>query len=161
MTAAGSSWYKSSFARFLLVGILNTLVGLGLSFVLYNVLHLGYWPSTFLGNTIGAAFSFVLNRSFTFRSKVSVQNSWWKFALVILCCYGFSYGTSLLLGNLWSSLFPSTNQTWVHNAAILFGNGMYTISNYLGHKYFTFRTPALPAKELSVSSLERGRGSDR
>jgi putative flippase GtrA len=138
--SAISTWYKSTFARFLLVGIFNTLVGLGTSFLFYNVLHLGYWLSTFLGNSIGAVVSYGLNKNFTFRSKSSIQSSWWKFVLVILSCYGFSYGTSLLLGFVWSVLFPSFHTVWIHNGAILFGNGIYMISNFLGHKYFTFRT---------------------
>ncbi|NEW07187.1 GtrA family protein [Paenibacillus sp. SYP-B3998] len=133
-------WITSSFGRFLLVGLFNTLVGLTASFVLFNFLHLNYWMSTFTGNIIGAMVSYTLNRTFTFRSKVSVQSSWWKFALVILSCYGLSYGTSWLLAGAMISLIPTLRSDLLHNAAILVGNGIYTISNYLGHKYFTFRT---------------------
>ena len=74
----------SSFARFLLVGVFNTLVGLSASFAFFNLFHLNYWISTFAGNTIGAIVSYTLNRTFTFRSNVSVGSSWWKFAVVIL-----------------------------------------------------------------------------
>jgi putative flippase GtrA len=134
------TWITSSFARFLLVGLFNTLIGLTTSFALYNLLHLNYWMSTFTGNTVGAIVSYTLNRTFTFRSKASVKSSWWKFALIILICYGVSYGVSLLLADAVSSLLPSLPANWLHNAAILLGNGIYTIGNYLGHKYFTFRT---------------------
>jgi putative flippase GtrA len=136
-------WRKSSFIRFLMVGVFNTLVGLGASFLFYNVFHLGYWPSTFLGNTIGAVVSYALNKTFTFRSKTSIGSSWWRFALVILCCYGFSYGTSSLLGHIGTLIFPGFPAAWVHNGEILMGNGIYMISNYLGHKYFTFRSKKL------------------
>ena len=71
----------SSFARFLLVGLFNTLVGLSASFAFFNLLHLNYWISTFAGNTIGAVVSYTLNRTFTFRSNVSIGSSWWKFAV--------------------------------------------------------------------------------
>jgi putative flippase GtrA len=150
------SWFTSSFARFLLVGIFNTLVGLGITFLLFNLFRLGYWPSTFLGNTIGAIISYMLNKTFTFRSEVSVQKSWWKFAIVISCCYGFSYGTSSLLGDMWTAFFPLTSPKWVNNGTILLGNGIYTVSNFLGHKYFTFRT-----KEHSEVWKGAGNGSDR
>lgn len=129
-----------SFARFLLVGLLNTLVGLSASFMLFNWLHLNYWASTFGGNTIGAIVSYFLNRTFTFRSTARVGSSWWKFGLVILLCYGLSYGASWGLASLAAALFPSIPETWLHNAAILAGNGLYTIGNYFGHKLFTFRT---------------------
>jgi putative flippase GtrA len=136
-----------SFARFLLVGVFNTLVGLSSIFVLFNLLHWNYWLSTFTGNTIGAIVSFTLNRTFTFRSEVSVQNSWWKFIAVILVCYGISYSLSWLLTSTVSPLFPDWRADWLHNAAILAGSGFYTIGNYLGHKYFTFRSkhPGNPA----------------
>ncbi|MBD0379825.1 GtrA family protein [Paenibacillus sedimenti] len=132
-------WATGSFARFLLVGLFNTLVGLTTSFALFNLLYLNYWMSTFLGNTVGAIVSFMLNRTFTFRSQASIRSSWWKFALVILSCYGISYGVSWQLADIISSLIPSLHTYWLHNAAILAGNGIYMIGNYLGHKYFTFR----------------------
>lgn len=134
------SLLTGSFARFLLVGVLNTLVGLSASFALFNLLHLNYWLSTFGGNTVGAVVSYVLNRRFTFRSQASVGSSWWKFGLVILVCYGLSYGLSWLLAEALSSYWPNARTSWLHNGAILVGNGLYTIGNYVGHKYFTFRT---------------------
>ncbi|TXK82546.1 GtrA family protein [Paenibacillus sp. N3.4] len=134
-------WLHSSFARFLLVGLFNTLVGLTASFVFFNLLHLNYWISTFAGNTIGAIVSYTLNRTFTFRSKASVGSSWWKFGIVILSCYGISYGLSYLLAEAAASLWPNVSAGWLHNAAILIGNGLYMIGNYAGHKYFTFRPP--------------------
>lgn len=129
-----------SFARFLLVGLFNTLVGLSASFAFFNLLHLNYWMSTFAGNTIGAVVSYTLNRTFTFRSNASVGSSWWKFTVVIWGCYGLSYGMSWLLAEAAGSFMPKIPTGLLHNAAILAGNGLYTIGNYLGHKYFTFRT---------------------
>ncbi|MDR6878602.1 GtrA family protein [Bacillus sp. 3255] len=131
---------SGSFARFLLVGLFNTLVGLSSSFALFNLLHLNYWASTFIGNTIGAIVSYFLNRTFTFRSRATVGSSWWKFAVVIMSCYGLSYGGSLLLAEAAAAIWPGIPAGWLHNGAILVGNGVYTIGNYLGHKYFTFRT---------------------
>ncbi|WNR43741.1 GtrA family protein [Paenibacillus roseipurpureus] len=129
-----------SFVRFLLVGVLNTLVGLSASFVFFNALHLNYWISTFAGNGIGAVVSYILNRTFTFRSTASIGSNWWKFGLVILVCYGFSYGASWLMAVAIGAYWPEAQPGWLHNGAILAGNGLYTIGNYAGHKYFTFRT---------------------
>jgi len=128
-----------SFARFLLVGVFNTLVGLSASFLFFNVFGLGYWASTFAGNTIGAIVSYALNRSFTFRSTASVASSWWRFALVILICYGISYGAGIVLAEAAGALLPGVSAKLLHNGAILVGNGLYVICNYAGHKYFTFR----------------------
>lgn len=35
-------FYDKSFVRFVLVGIVNTIVGLTVMFSCYNILHLGY-----------------------------------------------------------------------------------------------------------------------
>lgn len=58
-----------TFFKFILVGALNTLVGLGSIFILFNTLHFNYWVSTSLGNLLGIICSYVLNKSFTFQSK--------------------------------------------------------------------------------------------
>jgi putative flippase GtrA len=139
----------SSFVRFLLVGLFNTLIGLSASFAFFNLLHLNYWISTFAGNTIGAIVSYTLNRTFTFRSNASVGSSWWKFAVVILSCYGLSYSLSWSLAEAAGTLMPNIRADWLHNAAILVGNGVYMIGNYLGHKFFTFRTHGTSKRGVS------------
>ena len=127
-----------SFSRFLLVGLLNTFVGLTLMFLLKNGLSWPYWLATFTGNSLGAAVSFLMNRSFTFKSKVSVQKGGPRFLAVILICYFLSYSTSRFISGLlenmewWSDLISSDN------LAILLGSGIYTISNYYGQKRFVF-----------------------
>ena len=61
--------------RFLLVGVVNTLVGYGVMFGLYNLagLHLwgdpGYWISSAANYLVGSVVSFFLNKHFTFRSR--------------------------------------------------------------------------------------------
>ncbi|WP_018132121.1 GtrA family protein [Effusibacillus pohliae] len=128
-----------SFARFLLVGVLNTLVGLSSTYLLLNAVGLNYWWSTFLGNSIGAVCSYFLNRSFTFRSDVSIKSSFWKFALVILTCYAISYWLGLLLSSLLLSVFGRTDNKIVENLAVLVSTGVYTVTNYLGQRFFAFR----------------------
>jgi putative flippase GtrA len=130
--------WLSSFLRFLLVGVVNTLIGLGIMFFLYNVLELNYWASTFIGNMVGAMVSYFLNKTFTFRSDVRVQHNWWKFAIVILSCYALSYGASHLFAQALSSALTGVNPKLLQNGAILVGSGIYMISNYIGHKNFTF-----------------------
>src|SRR5690606_14500988 len=105
------------------------------------LLDLNYWLSTFLGNGIGALVSYVLNKKFTFRSNARVANSMWKFLTVTLACYGISYGIGLYGGHALVTIVPAFPEKWAQNAAVLFGTGLYTVTNYLGHKYFTFRNP--------------------
>ena len=61
--------------RFLLVGVVNTAVGYGIMFGLYNLagLHtwgdLGYWISSAANYVVGSVVSFFLNKHFTFRNE--------------------------------------------------------------------------------------------
>jgi putative flippase GtrA len=130
---------NNSFIRFILVGAANTLAGLSISYVMYHFWTHQYWVSTFCGNTAGAALSFVLNRRFTFRSEADVGSSLLKFVSVILACYFISYWAGLQLASLLAPLFGPDHADRTHNAAILLGNGIYTLTGYAGHRFFTFR----------------------
>jgi putative flippase GtrA len=127
------------FTRFLLVGVINTITGLSVIFVLLNVFEFSYWTSTFIGNGVGAAVSYLLNRSFTFNSQIDFTKGIPKFISVILLCYFFSYSISEFVADgvyyLYSTI-PFINK---EEFAILFGSGLYTITNYFGQRYFVFK----------------------
>jgi putative flippase GtrA len=128
--------FNKSFIRFLLVGILNTCIGL---ILIYSLLHFtSYWTATFIGNSMGALVSFYLNRSFTFRSQSSLLKSAIKFFGVTLVCYFIAYKISLVVISYALGLLHIDNKNLVENVSVLFGMGTYTILNYLGHRSFTF-----------------------
>ena len=60
------SW---SIFRFALVGAVNTLVGMGIMFGLYNLAHCSYWLSSAANYVLTSILSFFLNKYFTFKSK--------------------------------------------------------------------------------------------
>jgi putative flippase GtrA len=128
---------KHSFIRFLLVGIVNTIVGLSTIFVMFYVFHFSYWIATLIGNVVGAFVSYVLNKSFTFRSSQSVRKTILPFFIVMFACYFVSYfigkEVAYFLFELVSIPFLSADDT-----AILLGSGLYTITNYFGQKQFVF-----------------------
>ncbi|MDR0302416.1 MAG: GtrA family protein, partial [Treponema sp.] len=55
------------FLKFLIVGIINTLVGLAIGAFLLNVIKMGYWFSTAANYFLSSILSFYLNKYFTFR----------------------------------------------------------------------------------------------
>ncbi|MFS0863617.1 GtrA family protein [Fredinandcohnia sp. 179-A 10B2 NHS] len=130
-----------SFIRFLLVGLLNTLVGLSCMFLLLHLLGTSYWVATFIGNSIGAAVSYLLNKRFTFASKVALWKSIPLFVVVILSCYVFSYSVSkwIVSGMVLAIGVQAENTNYL---AILFGTILYTITNYLGQKHIVFTNKA-------------------
>jgi putative flippase GtrA len=123
----------NSVIRFLLVGVLNTFVGLSIIFFLMNVLHVNYWLSTCFGNGAGAVVSFLLNRSFTFKSDVSMKKGGLLFAAVMIVCYVASYGASEWI----SGQVPVSASR--HNFAVILGTCLYAAANYLGQKYIVFK----------------------
>ncbi|SMQ77444.1 Putative flippase GtrA (transmembrane translocase of bactoprenol-linked glucose) [Bacillus sp. OV166] len=129
---------KYSFVRFIIVGIVNTVVGLSVMYLLLHLLGQSYWIATFVGNSIGAFVSFILNRNFTFKSKDSVSKSAIRFIVVILGCYFISYeiGRSfvewILNKNEFFSPFFKTD------ISVLIGTCLYTLLNYFGQKLFVF-----------------------
>lgn len=130
---------NNHFLRFLLVGILNTLIGLSIMFILLNLFSWSYWLATFTGNSIGAVISYILNRSFTFNSTVGASEGIPRFITVIAFCYVVSYSVSGAAANLieipeWASRVVSSKEL-----GILMGTILYTTTNYLGQKGFVFR----------------------
>lgn len=126
---------RSSFLRFLLVGVGNTLLSLILMFLLEG---LGYWPSTAIAYAAGATLSFFLNRTFTFHSEEEFWRSVGKFVVNVAVCYGIAYALAQplvrwLLGN--TGLSP----VWQERIAKVVGMGLYTLLNYLGQRFFAFR----------------------
>ena len=65
--------------RFLLVGVVYTLIGAGIMFLLYNVANCSYWLSSAANYVVGGIVSFFLNKYFTFENKTW---SWW-----LVCCF--------------------------------------------------------------------------
>lgn len=131
----------NSLFRFLLVGVINTLTGLTIIFMLLNVLGWSYWLSTFIGNGAGAIVSFLLNRAFTFQSNIEIKKSAPRFVTLILLCYFLSFASSDIIADFiyHHSDFGISRFINKDELAILLGTGFYTASNYLGQKYFVFR----------------------
>jgi putative flippase GtrA len=130
---------NSHFVRFLLVGLLNTIIGLSIMFILLNLFGWSYWQATFTGNSIGAIISYLLNRSFTFNSSIGALEGIPKFITVIAVSYAVSYSVSGAAAGIltipeWAARVVSPDEL-----GILMGAVLYTVTNYLGQKGFVFR----------------------
>ena len=131
--------------RFLLVGVVNTLVGYGVMFGLYNLagLHLwgdpGYWISSAANYIVGSVVSFFLNKHFTFRNREKGVKVVLRFALNIAVCWALAYGIAkpvtvwLLAGTGWSQQVQG-------NLSMLAGSGIFVFLNYFGQRFFAFRS---------------------
>lgn len=131
--------------RFLLVGVLNTAVGYGVMFGLYNLAGLhrwgdtGYWLSSAANYVVGSVVSFFLNKHFTFRNREKGGAVVARFALNITLCWAVAYGLArpatawLLSGTGWSPQLQG-------NLSMLAGSGLFVILNYFGQRFFAFKS---------------------
>ena len=96
-----------TFWKFVLVGIVNTLVGTAVMFAAYNVLHLSYWISSASNYVVGSIVSYFLNKYFTFQNKEKSWKQMVKFALNITAVPTsvFTIPTNTNFQNVISSIF--------------------------------------------------------
>lgn len=122
--------------RFLLVGVINTLVGCGAMFLLYNLAHWSYWLSSAANYVLGGVVSFFLNKYFTFRKREWSWNQVVKFAANVALCWLLAYGLAQPLAGYLLGAWPVRVR---ENVAMLVGMCLYTGLNYLGQRFFAFR----------------------
>lgn len=139
------SLFDQTLWKFLLVGVLNTLVGNGLMFLLYNLAGFGYWPSSAIGYVLASVMSYFLNKHFTFKMKDTGWRTAVRFALNIAVCYLLAYGFAKPLA---MAALSGQSENVRENAAMLFGMCLFTGLNYLGQRFFAFRTSGRFARRL-------------
>ena len=125
-----------SVPRFLLVGVLNTLVGAGLMFLLYNAAGWPYWAATASNYLAGGVLSYFLNKYFTFRNRERGWAQVGKFALTVAVCWVAAYGVARPL-TAW--VLSGQAVKVQENVSMLAGMCLYTGLNYFGQRFFAFR----------------------
>ena len=129
--------FDRTFLTFMMVGVVNTLFGTAVMFILYNVFNCSYWVSSFFDYFLGGILSYFLNKHFTFHYHGVDRRSVVRFALNIMVCYLIAYSLALpLTRHALASL--QLSRTVVENVAMLVGTGLFTVINYLGQKFFAF-----------------------
>ncbi len=126
----------NTLTRFVLVGIANTLFGMTIMFVLYNLFGVSYWWSSAANYFFGSILSFILNKQFTFHHNGHFIASAIKYALCIVVCYVVAYGVAR---PLIASVLSDSAVAVQENVAMLVGAILFTSLNYLGQKYVIFR----------------------
>lgn len=128
-------FFDPSMWKFLLVGVANTLLSMVLMFLLE---FMGYWPSTAIAYVAGAALSFFLNRSFTFKSDAAFWPSVLRFVINVAVCYLIAYSIAQPVVT-WVLSSTAISAVWQERIAKVCGMGLYTVLNYFGQRFFAFR----------------------
>ena len=129
-------FFDPSMLRFLLVGVVNTLVDAGIMFLLYNLAGCSYWLSSAANYIVGGVVSYFLNKYYTFKNTERSWKQVLRFALNVAACWLLAYGIAKPLALRLLAGFDEKLQT---NAAMLAGLCLYTALNYLGQRFFAFR----------------------
>lgn len=116
--------------RFLIVGVANTLVGIGTIYAAMYFLGFDIVYANILGYTIGVIQSFLLNKRWTFDSSDRALSSFIRFLLVLAVAYGANLVT-VVVANTAFEVNPYIAQA--------LGIIPYTSTGYLGSRYFVFR----------------------
>lgn len=132
-----SKFLDKTFLRFIIVGVINTLFGTAIMFVFYNVFGLSYWLSSASNYFFGSILSYFLNKYFTFQYKKRDWKVVGRFVLNISLCYLIAYGAAKPLVR---ALLSGASATIQENVAMLCGMCLFVALNYLGQRFFAFKS---------------------
>lgn len=115
--------------RFVLVGIINTLIGI---FSIYSILYL-FKTTPVVANAIGFAIgffvSFTLNRHWTFSDEAPITKSLPRYLIMTIVAYLLNL-LVIVIGMRTFGIGPYLIQ--------LFGIGVYSVSMFIGLRWFVF-----------------------
>jgi putative flippase GtrA len=143
-------FFDIKFWKFILVGILNTIVGTGLQFVFYNLTGLATMGETgvFIASStsyiLASIMSYFLNKYFTFKNKEKGIKPVLRFAINIAVCYIIAYGLAVPLTNYICkansiAMFGWSVDTFSANLSMIVGSCLFVACNYVGQRFFAFK----------------------
>ncbi len=92
ITTLRTQFFDAKLIKFVIVDVVNTLVGMAIMFGLYNLAGCSYWVSSAANYILTSILSYFLNKTFTFGNKDGVGSTALRFALNIAACYLLAYG---------------------------------------------------------------------
>lgn len=116
--------------RFVVVGLVNTAVGLGIIYGCKYFLDMNNVLANILGYAVGVTVSFVLNSSWTFEYRGPMLVAAARFLVVFLISYLVNLATVMGLIHL------AEVNSYVAHAA---GMPVYTVCFYLLSRFYAFR----------------------
>lgn len=136
--------------KFLLVGVINTLVGEGLKALFLALTPLGPLPASAISTALASILSYFLNRYFTFKYQGNSAKAIGRFILNIVVCYVLSHTLALLLlyplltgaEDGWFAglgLLASSKKSAADYIATYAGSCLFVGFNYLGQRFFAFK----------------------
>lgn len=130
------------FVKYCMVGVLNTLLTLGVIFLCKSLLGVNPYISNAAGYLVGVTNSFLWNKKWVFHSSGGMRSEAVKF----LCGFGICYALQFLVvwglnqssfGDIEVYLYVFTLSGY--GIATLIGNVAYTVANFAYNRLVTFK----------------------
>ncbi|GAA1926649.1 GtrA family protein [Microbacterium aoyamense] len=125
--------------RFIVVGLANTAIDICL-FLALTWLNMAVIPANMISTTVALAFSFFVNRFYTFRAGPGMIGQAVRFLVVTMFALWVLQPLVIWIVSLW--LVPLLPEMWALLIAKLAATVVSLIWNYLLYSAFVFRTPA-------------------
>lgn len=166
--------------KFLVVGVANTVVGMGIMLLLSFIFNktvpdfaqklvfvLGttnytasYIISSAVNYLVGGILSYFLNKYWSFGNKEKSKLIVVKFVVTVVLCYAVSYLGAKPLMEL---ALKNTNiaDKWKEFIALIVGAGLYTVLNYFGQRFFAFAEKKSGAAQAELAVAEDTQDSEK
>ena len=132
--------------KYLLVGVMNTIITLAVIFVCKIYLGINPYVSNALGYLAGLINSFMWNRKWVFRSNGKMSREALHFLCGFMVCYSVQFGVVWLLNQSWFGstryMLPFGIIITGYGVATLLGNVCYTLTNFIYNRVITFKPKA-------------------
>lgn len=142
-------FFDIKFWKFILVGIINTIIGNGLQFLLFAIFDWGkydwgVWVASSLGYFFGSIVSYFLNKYFTFKNSEKGWKPILRFALNIAICYLIAYGIAIpivkyICETNQFTMFGLSVSDFSGYTSMIIGSCLFVACNYIGQRFFAFK----------------------
>lgn len=119
------------FARFVSVGVFNTILGYFVIFVCMYSAKMSPESSNVAGYAVGLVVSYVLHRKYTFNSKQIRRDEIARFLAVFIVAYACNFAVLVIL----------IQEIGMHaGAGQVFAGLVYVVVSFFMNKYYVFKT---------------------
>lgn len=133
----------NQFIRYVLVGVMNTLVTLIVIFMCKSFFGINLWVSNAIGYVAGMVNSFLWNRTWVFHSTSrKYHREALKFIVGFLVCYGVQLVVTWAFNGLLSHVQIVFYNFTVsgYGIATIIGMAVYTMLNFVFNRLITFKS---------------------
>lgn len=118
------------FSKFLIVGVLNTLLGYAVIFSLMYLIKISPEISNLFGYSVGLITSYFLNRKYTFKSNLAKNREFLRFVFVFCIAYTANFIVLLLLIYSYSTNYALSQ---------IIAGCVYVSTSFLMNKHYVFK----------------------